>query len=151
MKYYVARNGQATGPFTTEELVNMDIKPDTLVWNDTMTEWKAASDIQELRQKLSLVPPLPEESSTHICPNTYLAQAILCTIFCCLPFGIVAIVKASAVTSRFDLGDYAGAEEMSRSAKNWVTAAFWTGVGLAILYLLYFSAVFLTVSPHMKY
>ena len=31
-------------------------------------------------------------------PSSHLALAILVTIFCCLPFGIVSIVKASQVS-----------------------------------------------------
>ena len=40
-------------------------------------------------------------------PN-YLAQAILVTLFCCLPFGIVAIVYAAQVNGRLQAGDIAG-------------------------------------------
>ncbi|NER07984.1 MAG: CD225/dispanin family protein [Okeania sp. SIO3C4] len=33
---------------------------------------------------------------------SYLTQAILITVFCCLPFGIVAIVYAAQVNSRLE-------------------------------------------------
>jgi len=36
-------------------------------------------------------------------------QAILCTLFCCLPFGIVAIVFAAQVDGKLAAGDYNGA------------------------------------------
>jgi hypothetical protein len=61
-------------------------------------------------------------------PN-YLAQAILTTLFCCLPFGIVAIVYAAQVNSKVAAGDYAGAVEVSRKAKTWCWVSF--GIGLA--------------------
>ena len=38
-------------------------------------------------------------------PN-YLVQAILTTLFCCLPFGIVAIVYAAQVNTKIEAGDY---------------------------------------------
>jgi hypothetical protein len=48
---------------------------------------------------------------------TYLAQAILCTLFCCLPFGIVAIVYAAQVNGKLAMGDYYGAQSASASAR----------------------------------
>ncbi|WP_375436929.1 CD225/dispanin family protein [uncultured Hymenobacter sp.] len=53
-------------------------------------------------------------------PKNWLVESILVTIFCCLPFGIVAIVNAANVNSRLSVGDYAGAQEASRNAGKWV-------------------------------
>ena len=50
-------------------------------------------------------PPSPPPSNI---PN-YLVQAILVTIFCCLPFGIVAIVFAAQVNSALAAGNYEAA------------------------------------------
>jgi hypothetical protein len=61
-------------------------------------------------------------------PN-YLVQAILCTLFCCLPFGIVAIVFAAQVDARLAAGDCAGAVNSSNQARMWCWIAF--GLGLA--------------------
>ncbi len=68
-------------------------------------------------------------------PN-YLVQAILCTVFCCLPFGIVAIVFAAQVNSKLSAGDYYGAVSCSRSARTWCWISFWLGVVPIILWLL---------------
>lgn len=62
-------------------------------------------------------------------PN-YLVQAILVTIFCCLPFGIPAIVYAAQVNGKLEAGDLGGAIAASEKAKMWCWVAF--GVGLAI-------------------
>jgi len=51
-------------------------------------------------------------------PN-YLVQAILVTIFCCVPFGIVSIVYAAQVNGKVAAGDYAGAIATSNKAKTW--------------------------------
>jgi hypothetical protein len=59
---------------------------------------------------------------------SYLTQAILCTLFCCMPFGIVAIVFAAQVNTKVNEGDYAGAEKASAQAKMWCWISF--GVGL---------------------
>ena len=42
-------------------------------------------------------------------PDNKLVWSILVTIFCCLPFGIVAIIKSAEVNSKWAAGDRAGA------------------------------------------
>jgi hypothetical protein len=59
---------------------------------------------------------------------SYLAQSILVTIFCCVPFGIVAIVYAARVSSLLAAGDYQGALEASSKAKMWCWIAFLPGL-----------------------
>lgn len=66
---------------------------------------------------------------THV-PN-YLVQAILVTLFCCVPLGIVAIVYAAQVNGKVASGDMEGAWRTSRSARNWAWISF--GVGLVIM------------------
>ena len=66
-------------------------------------------------------------------PN-YLVQAILVTIFCCLPFGIVSIVYAAQVNTKLDAGDVAGAMQASSNAKTWMWVAFGVGLFLAVMY-----------------
>lgn len=63
----------------------------------------------------------------------YLAFAILTTLFCCLPFGIIAIVYAAKVGPLKSAGDLAGALAMSKKAKRWTWWAF--GLGLAVIVL----------------
>ena len=61
-------------------------------------------------------------------PN-HLVWAILVTIFCCLPFGIVSIVYAAQVNTKLSAGDVDGARLASQNAKTWAWVAF--GVGVA--------------------
>lgn len=86
----------------------------------------------EQTSQQNLFPPAP--------PKNWLAESILVTIFCCLPFGIVGIVNASQVNSRFASGDYEGALSASREAGKWTKLGFWIGMGLIALYII---AVFL--------
>ncbi len=67
-------------------------------------------------------------------PN-YLVQAILVTIFCCLPFGIVAIVFAAQVNGKLQAGDINGAMESSRKAKMWSWIGFGSGIAVLLIYL----------------
>ncbi|CDF57445.1 CD225/dispanin family protein [Thermobrachium celere] len=69
-------------------------------------------------------------------PPTYLAQAILVTLFCCLPFGIVAIVYASQVDSRWAAKDYYGAQEASNKARAWCIASLVIGIIIGIFYFI---------------
>ena len=58
----------------------------------------------------------------------YLVEAILVTIFCCMPFGIVSIVYASQARSAIAMGDWATAQRAAGSARAWVTASFLCGI-----------------------
>ncbi|MGN0222740.1 MAG: CD225/dispanin family protein [Muribaculaceae bacterium] len=66
-------------------------------------------------------------------PDSYLVWSILVTIFCCLPLGIVAIVKSSHVDSRYNSGDYQGALKASNDAKNWVIISAVSGVVIQVI------------------
>ena len=68
-------------------------------------------------------------------PNSNLVWAILTTLFCCLPFGIVAIVKASQVDAHWYAGRYQAAYETSRSAGNWALAAALTSLLFVVIYI----------------
>lgn len=52
-------------------------------------------------------------------PSNHLVMAILTTILCCLPAGIVSIVYASQINSKYNAGDYDGAVRASKNAKTW--------------------------------
>ncbi len=70
----------------------------------------------------------------HI-PN-YLVQAILVTVLCCLPAGIVSIVYAAQVNGKVAAGDIAGAREASQKAKTWAWLSFGVALGLGVLWFL---------------
>ncbi len=69
-------------------------------------------------------------------PKSNLATAILVTLFCCLPFGIVAIVYAAQVDAKWNAGDWHGAERSSRSAKNWALVGVVSGLIFSVIYVL---------------
>ena len=75
--------------------------------------------VQKAQQVGPIMPGIP----------TYLAHAILVTIFCCVPFGIVGIVYAAQVNGKVMAGDYAGAVDASNKARTWCWVSF--GIGLA--------------------
>ena len=71
-------------------------------------------------------------------PQNYLVWAILTTIFCCLPFGIVSIVFAAQVNSKWAAGDVAGANASAANAKKWAIVSAVVGIVGAVLYLIFF-------------
>ena len=72
--------------------------------------------------------PPSASAATSDVPN-YLIPAILSTIFCCLPLGVVSIIFATQVNSKVQTGDIPGAMEASRKAKMFMYIA----VGLGVL------------------
>ncbi len=69
-------------------------------------------------------------------PPNYLVWAILTTIFCCLPFGIVSIVFAAQVNSKWMMGDYDGARASSKNAKLWAWISFGVAVAISLVWLM---------------
>ena len=68
-------------------------------------------------------------------PKNWLVESILVTLFCCLPFGIVGIINAANVNSKYDAGDVDGAIRASAEAGKWTKIGFWVGVGVVVLYM----------------
>lgn len=67
-------------------------------------------------------------------PPSYLVWAILTTLFCCLPFGIVSIVFAARVDSKYNAGDLEGSRIASDSAKKWAIISAVTSIVLIVLW-----------------
>lgn len=84
---------------------------------------------------MSATPPLPTQHAPYI-PN-HLVWAILSTLFCCLPFGVVSIVFAAQVDGKRAAGDIAGAEDASRKAKLWAIVSAACALVPLVLYLLF--------------
>jgi t-SNARE complex subunit (syntaxin) len=62
-------------------------------------------------------------------------MAIITTLLCCLPLGIVSIVYASQVNSKWSMGDYQGAMASAESARKWWIAALASGLVVLVLYV----------------
>lgn len=75
-------------------------------------------------------------------PQNYLVAAILSTIFCCLPTGIVSIIYAAKVNGLYAEGRYDEAVAASKNAKTWFIVSLVIGLIVAILYFLFGLAIF---------
>lgn len=49
-QYYITRNDQQTGPYTIEELMMLELKPEMMVWTKGMTDWVPAREVNELQE-----------------------------------------------------------------------------------------------------
>ena len=79
-------------------------------------------------------------------PDNYLVWAILCTVLCCLPFGIVSLVYSNKVSGLWASGRYAEAQGAANSAKQWAIIGAITGaITYAIVTVLYIALVVMVV------
>jgi hypothetical protein len=79
--------------------------------------------------------PAPSPPLTYTAPPpSRLALAVLCTVFCFAPFGIVAIVKACSVNTKWAQGRWAEAQAASRSARTWCILAALMWLAPAVLF-----------------
>jgi hypothetical protein len=67
-------------------------------------------------------------------PDNHMVWAILSTILCCMPLGVVAIVKASKVEQLWYQGFHAEAQKAADDAKKW---SIYSAVSIGVLVVLY--------------
>lgn len=90
---------------------------------------KCGASLQLVSSASTSTSSVTATSTAHNIPN-YLFQAIACTVCCCIPLGIPAIVYSSQVNAKAAAGDIDGAKTASNNAKKWCWIAF--GVGLVV-------------------
>src|ERR1700751_1928835 len=79
-------------------------------------------------------PGNPPQQPAGQAPNNYLVWSILVTLFCCLPLGIVAIVKSSQVNGLWAQGRYAEAQASAKSAQRFV---IWSAIIRVVVGIIY--------------
>jgi len=134
----IGADGKQYGPVDAEQirrwLAEGRARPETLAQAEGSTDWKPLGQFTEFATTAParVVPPPVPPSMVGYQPRpdfpSYLVPAILSTIFCCIPFGIVAIVYAAQASSKLHAGDIAGARDSAAKAKAWCWAAFLTGL-----------------------
>ena len=87
-----------------------------------------------------------EHERTASRPKNWLVESILVTIFCCLPFGIVGIINAANVNSRYDTGDFAGATRPARRpASGPRSASGWAWASELLFFIFYVLMIFVII------
>lgn len=75
-------------------------------------------------------------------PDNNLVWAILSTVLCCMPLGIVAIIKSSNVNTLWAQGNYEGAQKAANDAKKFSIWAAVVQVILIALIIIFYVVIF---------
>ena len=87
-------------------------------------------------------PQANPQTSPAYKPSNNMVWAVLTTIFCCLPFGIPAIVFAARVDSLWFSGRHQEAYNAARVSRNWALISAIVAIVGWILYIAFFAALF---------
>jgi hypothetical protein len=88
-------------------------------------------------ENLNMAPPGPKGPFSE----NWLVEAILVTLLCCLPFGVVGIIFAAQVNTKQQAGDMEGAEKSRREAAKWTKLGFWIGIAQWVLIILFYFVI----------
>lgn len=80
-----------------------------------------------------------------------MALAIMTTVCCCLPFGIVGIVKASQVDSLYLSKQYAAAQKSADDAKKWSVIGIAVSVVIWFAYMALYGMAFIAATAGEAY
>ena len=69
-----------------------------------------------------------QPATTEPCPPTNLVWAIITTVLCCIPSGVVAIFYALKVSNKYREGDIEGAKRASETGAWWCIASIILGI-----------------------
>lgn len=145
--YFLDSSNAQHGPVDESQLTANGVTASTMVWCAGMNDWKPAGEVSELayifRSQAApnytapgyYAPQQPGGPIPGIAPSSNLVWAILSTILCCLPLGIVSIVYAAQVDSEWTRGNYNEAYRKSRLARNWAIASACSGLVVSIIYM----------------
>lgn len=149
--WYYEHDGAQQGPVDAETLKRLVdegvVSRETLVWRDGMADWMPAAQAPSLMggapppgfmpaaDRAFSTPPGAGEAYAPV--DNHLVKAILSTLFCCMPLGIVAIVYASQVSGKLQRGFYDDAVASAEKANQWANFSIIAGFVVGVLYVLF--------------
>ena len=156
MQYWINHNGVQSGPVDLEGLKELGLTSAAYVWHEGLSDWVKITQLPELQGMYEIlaqeaepvvvgqpVQAQPVESNPSIqqpsnnyqqpaapepCPPTNLVWAIISTVLCCIPTGIVAIFYALKVSNKYREGDIEGAKRASETGAWWCIATIILGI-----------------------
>lgn len=176
--FIIDAKGVEKGPIPLKLIKRNGINHETMVWFYGLPFWVKAHSIPEFikhlkdegiekrddlpelnltnnRQKESILKNVYASESEKqqivaaIHPKTWLFKAILVTVFCFFPFGLMGVIYSARVSSLWESGRYAESLESAEMAKWWVkwgfliALMFWAACGL---YLILFPSAYKTIN-----
>lgn len=116
--------------------VGTPIKPQSAA-QSTVAPQQTVPDVPVTQGAAPAQPYQPQQGVTEPCPPTNLVWAIISTLLCCLPTGIVAIFYSLKVTNKYREGDIDGAKRASETGAWWCIATIILGIlSLPLSYLM---------------
>ena len=154
MQYWINHNGVQSGPVDADGIKELALTSRAYVWHPGLSDWVKITQVPELEGLFEIVdepatvgqplqpqntapaqqPMNPQpvntqpEGDPEPCPPTNLVWAIITTVLCCLPAGIVAIIYAMKVTSKYREGDIEGAKRASEVGAWWCIVSIILGI-----------------------
>ena len=154
MQYWINHNGVQSGPVDADGIKELALTSRAYVWHPGLSDWVKITQVPELEGLFEVVdepatvgqplqpqntapaqqPMNPQpvntqpEGDPEPCPPTNLVWAIITTVLCCLPAGIVAIIYAMKVTNKYREGDIEGAKRASEVGAWWCIASIILGI-----------------------
>ena len=118
-------------------------------------EWQGQQPYWQGQQPAGWQPPQPGWQGQRE-PDNYLVWAILCTVLCCLPLGIVSIVYSTKVSGLWVQGRYAEAQAAADNAKKWAIISAIVGavaavIGVVLWFVFFAVAISNLPSDHHDY
>ena len=99
---------------------------------------------QPIYQQPTYQQPPPQQPRPPF--NSHMLGAVLSTIFCCLPFGVVAIIYAANANSHYGSGQYDLAYSSAGKAKFWSRLAIFLGfLGILLSFIASFAPVLIAI------
>lgn len=126
--FYLNEKNEQKGPVSPEELISNGVTKNTLVWKNGMAQWLPAGEVSELANLFTDTPPTPPTPK----PENWLIWAILSTVLCCLPLGVVSIIYATKVDNLWNSGQ----QEEAIKASNMARLFFFLALGGGVLALI---------------
>lgn len=157
MQYWINHNGVQSGPVDLDAMKQMGLTSAAYVWHEGLADWVKITQLPELQGVYEMVAeptttgqpyqpqqPVVEQSiqqpapqqpqyaeqpqQPEPCPPTNLVWAIISTVLCCIPTGIVAIFYALKVSNKYREGDIEGAKRASEVGAWWCIATIILGI-----------------------
>lgn len=105
--------------------------------------------MEEIQNTNPAAPPQPQQGSNFILPphKNKMAMSIICTLFCCLIGGIIAIINASKSNDQYNSAMYASdsslkqnlyyqSEMSNKTAQTWITISLIVGLLYVIVMII---------------
>lgn len=157
MQYWINHNGVQSGPVDLDAMKQMGLTSAAYVWHEGLADWVKITQLPELQGVYEMIeepttmgqPYQPQQPVTQqplqqpapqqpqyaeqpqqpeSCPPTNLVWAIISTVLCCIPTGIVAIFYALKVSNKYREGDIEGAKRASEVGAWWCIATIILGI-----------------------